>query len=484
MSVRVIIAGIFLAGICACAPPAAVSPPVAQETISVDVIVHPESPGNPIPADFLGFAYDAPTLADSNKYFDAGNSQMVNLLGNLGKGVLYFGANGLDYTSWSRSPLKFFQGSRTVLSPSELDRMFGFASKTGWKVILGLNLGANNPEQAADEAEYAYKAGRASLLAFEIGNEPDLYYRNGLRKSSYSYKEYSAEFDSYLAAIKARVPDAPIAGPVTTGKLSWFASFLKDKAGSIILATNHYYPLDAGPGVKPADLRYASVENLLSRRVRDFTSNLVQGFAVAAREANMPLRFDETNTSYPGKDGVGDSFGAALWAADYLFQLADNGLAGANFFSGFTCHGFNPVCHDKGSVFSPAGQYHAQALYYGMLFFHEAARGRAVPVEYTSDANISIHSALDTDGTLRLAVINKEMGRPLSLAISGGSFTTASVQRLASPSLYATSGITFAGNPVKGDGTWTAGMGESVLQDGNGVRLTVPAASAAVVLMK
>ncbi|OGO16558.1 MAG: hypothetical protein A2Z02_06780 [Chloroflexi bacterium RBG_16_48_7] len=475
--------GALLIGLFACTPLQTQGPPAAQAAVSVNITPHPENPGSAIPADFLGLAFDAPTLADGNKYFDTGNGQMVNLLQNLGQGVLCFGANGLDYTSWSRSPFQFFQGNHTVLSPGDLDRMFAFASKTGWKVILGLNLGSNNPQQAADEAEYAYRVGAGSILAFEIGNEPDLYYRNGLRKSAYSYNDYSSEFDTYFNEIRGRVPNAPVAGPVTTGKLSWFTSFVKEKGSNIIMSTNHYYPLDAGTGVRPGDLLYASVENLLSQRVRNFSSNLIQGFAGVARDANIPLRFDETNTSYPGKDGVGDVFGSALWAADYLFQLADNGVSGANFFGGFTCRGFNPVCHEKGLIFT-SGQYRAQALYYGMLFFHNAARGRIVPVEYGTSANISIHAVLDTDGALRLSIINKETSQDLNAAVSGGSYTGASAQRLSAPSIHSNTGITFAGSSVKADGTWTPGPDETIIRDGSVFRVSVPAASAVLVTFK
>ena len=84
-------------------------------------------------------------------------------------------------------------------------------------MIHGLNLGANDRAMAADEAAYALKVGGPTLLAFEIGNEPDLYTgRYKIRPNSYGYAQYLSEVEAYRQAILAKSPEAMLAGPATT----------------------------------------------------------------------------------------------------------------------------------------------------------------------------------------------------------------------------------------------------------------------------
>ena len=51
------------------------------------------------------------------------------------------------------------------------------------------------------------------------------------------------------------------------------------------------------------------------------------------------------------------------------------------------------------------------AVYYGMLFFRQAAQGRLVPTECTTTANLVSYAAVDADGTLRVVLVNKDLTR-------------------------------------------------------------------------
>ena len=178
---------------------------------------------------------------------------------------------------------------------------------------------------AADEAAYAWQVGQNSIIGFEVGNEPDLYSRNGLRPTTYAYSDFRQEFTKYLQSIRGKVPNAPIAGPVTAYNYDWFSNFMKDEKTNLVLGTQHLYPLSASSTLKPTDASYATIDKLLSASITLHTINSIQQFESIAKANNIPLRYAETNSaSSGGKDGVSNAFASALWGTDYLFNLAEN----------------------------------------------------------------------------------------------------------------------------------------------------------------
>jgi hypothetical protein len=498
MSKITLLSGITLLSVVITLSAACTASPAAPRTIlvtspmavpsnaqDVQISLHPDKPGLTIPEDFLGLSFDAAILADNQNYFDVNNTQFINLLQNLGNGVLSFGATGVDHTYWIKPPGVPSENVAAVLLPSDVDQLFAFSRKTGWRVILGLNLGANDPKMAADEAAYAAKAGGDSLLAFEIGNEPDIYFRDGVRTPDYTYADYQREVETYIRTLRSVLPNIPIAGPATASNFTWFSNYLTGEAGNIVLATTHTYPLNASPVVDRSDPHFASIENLLSPGLTNGTANLAKKFETAAHTNNIPLRFDETNSSYPGKDGLGDTFASALWGTDYLFNLAEHGIVGANFFGIFLCHGYSPICVSYDPIFNIIKQYHAQPVYYGMLLFHSTAKGRIVPVDINSIVNVTTHAALADDGTLRAVIINKDENQTINAQITTGMpYSKATALRLTAQSLSSQSGITFAGDSVSSDGSWAPGVQEAVQQNGAGFQIVVPAGSAVEIIFQ
>jgi hypothetical protein len=444
---------------------------------TVQIALHPNNPGLTIPSNFMGFSYEDTVLAGN--YFNINNSVYINLLNNLGTGVLRFGGNSVEYTYWSRTLGTTFPNAKAVLTPTNLDQLFAFTNKTNWQVIFGLNLGANNPAMAADEAAYAWQVGQNSIIGFEIGNEPDLYPSNGLRASTYNYTDFQSDFDSYLQAIRGQVPKAPIVGPDTADNLNWFSDFLKDEKNNLALASQHRYPLSANPALTPNDASYATIDKLLSAATTQNTINSIQQFESAAKANNISLRYDETNSaSSGGKDGVSNVFASALWGADYLFDLAENGVVGANFHGGFSTSNYTPIEFNN-------NQYTAMPLYYAMLLFHTVAQGKVVPVDINTNVNVTAHAVLGNDGALSLVIINKDANQTVNAEISPGQlYGEALASRLTAPSLESQTGITFAGSSISADGTWSPVEQEKVNKNGSDYQIVVPAASAVVVSFK
>jgi len=218
---------------------------------------HPEKPGVAIPADFLGFSCEKKML--SRDCFQPTNAVLIHLFRNLGPGVLRLGGAAVESTFWSRNgtstmaPMTdkklYEKGASVTVGPLSGNNLFAFAKQSGWRVIYGLNLGANKPDRAADEADYARPAGGPSLLAFEVGNEPNLFHTNArkmdkdakelnltnLRPSGYSYAQYRHEIATYGRAILAKSPRALLAGPATAKTGSGVPDFLRDFKSRIVL---------------------------------------------------------------------------------------------------------------------------------------------------------------------------------------------------------------------------------------------------------
>lgn len=115
----------------------------------------------------------------------------------------------------------------------------------GWKLVLGLNFGCFKPEVFAEEAEFAFSHGKDVLAALEIGNEPDLYFKNGLRGPQYGYPEFLQAYRTYASAIRRKKSEVPLSGPGTCRGQSepWFGGFLKEAPPGVVLFTHHFYPL-------------------------------------------------------------------------------------------------------------------------------------------------------------------------------------------------------------------------------------------------
>lgn len=192
-----------------------------------------------IPSDFLGFSYEMSQLTDNSRYLHPDNLVLIQMMKNLGNGVLRLGGNSSDKISWTGMPRIDYM-RKDSLTTTDVDTFSKFVDLTGWKVIWGLNLGENNPEKNSDEAVYVAKRLKNALYALQIGNEPDLYYKH-LRPVNYAISDYEKEWFLHYTKIKERLPDITIAGPAVAGDIRWFESFLNSYSSRISLMTGHHY---------------------------------------------------------------------------------------------------------------------------------------------------------------------------------------------------------------------------------------------------
>jgi hypothetical protein len=441
----------------------------AQPDVSLSVGY--ESAGTPIPPDFIGLSYESALLASSD-YFTPRNASVFGLLRALGpNGVLRIGGNTSERTVWrsagSSSPTDGF-----VITPAPIDALAALLRALGWWLIYGLNLARGTPQAAADEAAYVANAVGSQLLAFQISNEPDGFGRwSAVRPSSYDVSDFLAEWQRFHSAIRARLPDAPFAGPAVAAETAWIAPFAETARGSLVLLTRHYY--SDGPARAP----HINLPRLLSsaRQLDPILSDLQK----IARTYHLPYRIAETNSIFAeGHPGVSDTFGASLWGLELMFQVAQAGGAGINFHAG-DAKAYTPI--GPGTD----GRHVARALFYGMLMFKEACRETAELVPTQCDAsgiNLAAYAVRSRDGFLRVCLINKDLSRSARVRIDvGRRFANASILRLSAGSVDVTTGVTLGGTAVDDFGGWAPVVLEPIRPD-TVIEVEVPVTSAALLL--
>ena len=187
----------------------------------------------------------------SPEHLSPGNLSVIGFLRGLGPGgVLRLGGNSSERTVWRDTGDR--SGVETlVITPAAIDALAALLNTLDWRLIYGLNLARGKPEAAAEEAAYVGRAAGPRLLAFQIGNEPDGFGRwSGVRPQSYDFDAFLAEWQQFHAAIRARLPTAPFAGPDIAGEQRWIRPFIEAADDGLVLVTRHYYA--DGPAARAA----------------------------------------------------------------------------------------------------------------------------------------------------------------------------------------------------------------------------------------
>jgi hypothetical protein len=439
-------------------------------SVPVPISINTSRRLNIIPADFIGLGYEISSVSIPG-LLSARNQRYVQLVRTLGpSGVIRIGGNTADYASFTPDGPAVSAPKGTIVNAAGFKQLAGFLDATGWKLIWGLNLGSNDQRQVIAEAKAVSAVVKEKLLAFEIGNEPDLFGRGTAhRPSTYNFDDYLREYRSYKAAIRAELPNAPFAGPDVAGATNWVSPFAAGEASDLKLLTHHYYRQCAGPG--------ATLERLLYPDPK--LAPQLEKLAAVSSSSKLPYRICETNSFCGGgQPGVSDTFGAALWTLDFMFNLASYACAGVNIETGMNQLGFV-------SSYSPIADDSAKPAYYGMLAFEQGGKGQRITADYDAHGiNLTAYGVMNGSSP-SVTIINKDFTHDAAVEIHGlprslPGFKRCEAIRLTAPSLQSKDKITLGGASVDSNGKWSATMLESVPGDHTRWTIQVPMGSAAI----
>jgi hypothetical protein len=443
---------------------------VAAQSPIVRVQIQPQSRLGRVPIDFMGLGYEISSVSERG-LLTASNRAYVQFVRTLAPaGVIRIGGNTSDYASWSPNGPAVSSPKATVVDRRGLVDLGTFLRATGWRLVWGFNLGRGSIDQAVDEAAAVAASVGDSLLAFEIGNEPDLF--PGVhRPASYSYADYYAEYRRFKQAIRDKLPNAPFAGPDVIIHADWLEQFAGTEAADIKLLTHHYYA--EGPPDNPT----STIENLLKPNA--ILPGLLGRLEAASNSAHVPYRICETNSCFGGgKPGVSDTMAAALWGLDFLFTLAQFSAGGVNMETGVNHLGFL-------SYYTPMSADGVRPLYYGMLAFALASRGDRIQLTLeNAGLNITAYAVRSNSGDLWLTLVNKEAARDARVRAACPGIATGSAFRLTAPSLSSKDGVLLGGSAVSNAGKWAAGAAEPIRIISGELEIAVPAASAALLRLR
>jgi hypothetical protein len=463
-----VVSCLFAAGVLL--PPAVLR---AQESITITP--NWATTQTPIPAQFNGLSFETQLVlpnADGIHYFRADNHALVALFKTLGIKHLRIGGNTSD------NPAVAIPGN------ADIDSLFAFARAAGVKVIYTVRFkGQSDATAVIAIVKYIQDHYAADLDCFALGNEPSIYIKQ--------YATYKELWRKMTDQIVAAVPQAVFCGPNTDRPHEWAAEFARDFAATgrvKEISVHAYVGLNARDVTDVATAR----AKMLSPVWVKLYQQIYDGFGSQIAGEKVPYRVEETNSFFNGgREGVSDTFAAALWALDYLHWWSRHGASGVNFHTGdkVAAAQESTPCRYAAYVSTATG-YDVRPVGYATKAFDLVGHGSMIDLACRSpaDLNFTAYGEVASDNALYITVINKEhgmTGRDAAVTINTGKiYVHCEVQFLANAShdIADKTGIALGGAPIGDDASW-AGKWSSLQAPSQAGQftVTVPVATAAII---
>ncbi|KAH8812634.1 hypothetical protein F5884DRAFT_878457 [Xylogone sp. PMI_703] len=345
---------------------------------------------------------------------------------------------------------------------------------------FGLNLGQNSFEYPLAELQAAEKYMNVSrFIAYELGNEPDVYYlysdKRGPGWNITTYAQQSVDFLLQLTASLSAQQSRHFPGYMygsTNFDVFPFASLVQlgvfDIVKGIEQLSRHCY---FGQACSVPDA--IPLTTLLDHYN---TLTVTQGYIpsiAAAKSIGTQFIMGETNSlSCHGLTGVSDTIGAALWMLDYSLTGATLGMDGLNFHNGV---GYPYSAWEPTTINGTAP--YAKGIYYGFLFFADLVsdiRAPRISHIHSLDLSDSAHYALFSSSrqVQKLVILNLDYCNsttPRTYKTSDVSSVLGrklKVTRLTASSSIATCGLTWAGQTVNQSGKLSGKKIIEIVKDG------------------
>jgi hypothetical protein len=318
------------------------------QTISPALSSHGAS--GPLNPSFAGFGIEPSNLFSFTGGSSA-NGLSVNLLQNLAdySGLpphLRIGGNTGDYMIYDSSydNYDFQLNGNSIYAPNSLTFGDGFFKALdrfpqGTPITYGLNLAYEESDYINNIVKEAQAVignlNNVQLYSFEIGNEPDLYGKNGFRTGTWSGQIYVQEFLARASAVyqqvlkpagfKGQFFEAPATASTigTTFKINDLISYgiTQDANGSGNLVSgwnqhDYFYFVDVSPYDLTLDhlMQLKNTETQFAYWVSEVQDSLATG---------LPYYLREMASAGPvGLPGISNTFGAALWTLNFFCYAA------------------------------------------------------------------------------------------------------------------------------------------------------------------
>ncbi|OAQ85232.1 glycoside hydrolase family 79 protein [Purpureocillium lilacinum] len=349
----------------------------------------------------------------------------------------------------------------------------GFRNWPGTRWVYDVPFAKSNKTNSQYEARAAVdNIGLENLEALEIGNEVDLYVKQGSRPGGYGPAEFSADWRAYADWLVGALglPAGPLFQTLTLSSAhaapfsaqSVFDAGITD--GNLVksVSLHHYEYTNTTTGLQSTLMNHTFVKDGLNAYLPDFEY-------MQAHYSNVQVvlgesgRYTDKQSSIDQSEGI---FGSALWTADYLLYAASLNVTRVNMQLGqvFGYVAWHPIAFDglQPEVRSP---------YYGHLLvadFIGKSKAFRVSEVQTNDDLVAAYAGYEQDQLRRVAIINYKVWQKGSGARPARTFTLPvprGVRSVKVQTLTSSGGASVNGTASWAGRTWTYennGVGEKV----------------------
>jgi hypothetical protein len=307
----------------------------------------------------------------------------------------------------------------------QVDQFMDFCEQMNAIPTISVRLLGGTPEAAAELVRYTNIEKDYGVVYWSIGNEPTLYEEQ--TGDPYDTVRFNEEWRAIAEAMLAVDPDIQLMGPelhqwgtslASTPKDSagrdWMTEFLLANGDLVDVVAVHRYPLwrPGGQQVTIPEMRANTAEwtglvTYLRELIHETTGR------------DLPVAFTEVNSSPTGVMGQvasPDSFYNAIWYAEVLGQLGDQGVFMVNQW----------VLSQRAGGLGLFYGSQVRPTYYTFRMYAHYGSERLYAASGVDE--VTVHAAATEDGALTIMVINlSDSDRSVSLQIAGMSPAEAGV---------------------------------------------------------
>ena len=276
----------------------------------------------------LGLALSGGAAASLLADLTAGFSHTVTLLRSMGVGQLEIeaaafesaegegisgGASGQTSGGARGQTSGGASGSSTSRAAARLRSVAAVASRSGWNVLLSIDLAHLRPTAAALSVAAARGVLRRRLSGVQIGREPNRFTSDGLRPKGFGPAAYAAELAEYERDLTAAAPGVPMLAPDVALSFPGASRWLRAAAGA--------RPAELSAMLAQGGDCTHPLQAVLTEAHDD--EALIEHFASLARELHLSGQLELQGRSC----GASGRAAEALWATSLIGQALHAGIA-------------------------------------------------------------------------------------------------------------------------------------------------------------